>query len=97
MGERVQEVIDTLLMQRNAKRAFHYQAVFFGEGKQLTPHAEKVIADLRDFCRANKTTFDADPRVHALLEGRREVILRIFDMLGIDSREVRHFVEVKDE
>lgn len=97
MGEFVQDVVDTVLMRRNAKRAFHYQALFTGEDGALTHHGEKVIADLRDFCRANKTTFDADPRVHALLEGRREVILRIFDMLGIDSREVRHLVEVKDE
>lgn len=96
-GEFVQQVVDTVLMRRNAKRAFHYQAVFFGEDGELTHHGAKVIADLRDFCRANKSTFDADPRVHALLEGRREVVLRIFDMLNIDSRDVRHIVEVKDE
>jgi hypothetical protein len=29
------------------------------------------------FCRAYETTFHADPRIHAVLEGRREVLLRI--------------------
>lgn len=36
-----------------------------------------VLADLARFCRANEPTFHADPRVHAVAEGRREVWLRI--------------------
>ena len=34
---------------------------------------------------------------HALLEGRREVLLLMQRMLEIDSRDLRQFVEVKDE
>lgn len=39
--------------------------------------AKAVLADLAKFCRANESTFDTDPRIHALLEGRKEVWLRI--------------------
>jgi hypothetical protein len=39
--------------------------------------AQKVLRDLMRFCRAYETTFHADPRIHAVLEGRREVLLRI--------------------
>ncbi len=39
------------------------------------PHDVRV--DLARFCRANETCFNADPRIHAVLEGRREVWLRM--------------------
>lgn len=42
-----------------------------------TPAGKVVLQDLARFCRASRSTFDADPRVHALLEGRRECWLRI--------------------
>jgi hypothetical protein len=47
---------------------------------QLTfgaPVAQPVLRDLAKFCRANETCFDPDPRIHAALEGRREVWNRI--------------------
>lgn len=31
---------------------------------------EETLADLARFCRAGASTFDPDPRVHALLEGQ---------------------------
>ena len=43
----------------------------------LNPVGEEVLADLARFCRANDTCFHPDARVHATLEGRREVFLRI--------------------
>lgn len=45
--------------------------------------AQAVLKDLALFCRANKTCFDADPRLHALQEGRREVWLRIMEHLKL--------------
>lgn len=41
------------------------------------PNGEIVLRDLAKFCRAHDTAFHADPRMHAVLEGRREVWLRI--------------------
>jgi hypothetical protein len=44
-----------------------------------------VLNDLAAFCRANKSTFHEDPRAHAVLEGRREVWLRIQQHLQLDE------------
>ena len=52
------------------------------------PHGEAVLADLAKFCRARETTFHADPRVHALMEGRREVWLRIAHHLNLSEDEL---------
>lgn len=53
-----------------------------------TPHGGKVLVDLAKFCRANETTFHPDPRVHAALEGRREVWLRIRAHLDLSDQEL---------
>lgn len=57
-----------------------YQNVFDGKNQM----AQSVLEDLAHFCRANETTFHADPRIHAALEGRREVYLRIMSHLNLD-------------
>jgi hypothetical protein len=87
------------LLQRswNARRAMHYQRVFFDNDGTPSLSARKVLADLRKFCRVDRSTFEADPRAHALLEGRREVALRILTMLGIRGEDIAPFVEVSDE
>ena len=48
---------------------------------------KEVFADLEKFCRANTSTFHQDPRVHAVLEGRREVWIRIQDHLKLSTDE----------
>lgn len=53
-----------------------------------TPHGEKVMADLAKFCRANESTFHPDPRVHAALEGRREVWLRLRQHMDLSDQEL---------
>lgn len=59
-----------------------YQSVFDKE----SPTVQELLKDLAEFCHANKTTFHADPRVHAAMEGRREVFLRITAHLDLDSQ-----------
>lgn len=49
---------------------------------------QAVLADLARFCRADQTTFHPDPRVHALMEGRREVWLRIKEHLDLDLEDL---------
>lgn len=46
-----------------------------------------VLTELRRFCRWRSSTFHADPRLHALTEGRREVALLVDDYceLSIDE------------
>lgn len=81
----------------NARRALHYQRVFLDDEGEVSVSGRKVLADLRKFCRVDRSTFEADPRAHALLEGRREVALRILTMLGIKGEDIAPFVEVSDE
>lgn len=50
--------------------------------------AQKVLEDLAHFCRANESTFHPDPRTHAVLEGRREVWLRIQHHLNLSDEEL---------
>lgn len=54
-----------------SERQHAYRMTFKG------PLADVVLKDLARFCRAHESTFQADPRAHALAEGRREVWLRI--------------------
>lgn len=51
-------------------------------------YAAKVLQDLEEFCRASESCFNADPRVHAVLEGRREVWLRIQRYLNLTPEEI---------
>ena len=58
---------------------------------QLTfgaPVAHSVLRDLAKFCRANETCFHSDPRIHAALEGRREVWCRIQNHLNLSPSEL---------
>jgi hypothetical protein len=61
-----------------------YRLVF---GAQ-TPEALRVTADMRLFCRADASTFHPDPRVHALLEGRREWWLHVDKYLRLTADEL---------
>lgn len=49
---------------------------------------KNVLADLATFCRANESTFHPDPRIHAVLEGRREVWLRLQNHLKLTDEEL---------
>lgn len=46
-----------------------------------------VMEDLAKFCRAEESCFHQDPRLHAVLEGRREVYLRIQKHLSLTQDE----------
>ena len=59
-----------------------YRAVFQG------PMSDVVLADLAKFCRASESTYHPDPRVAAQLDGRREVFLRIFQHLKLNSDDL---------
>lgn len=61
-----------------------YRIVFGGKDV----HSERVLRDLAKFCRAQDTTFHPDPRIHAALEGRREVWLRIQHHLKLDPEQL---------
>jgi hypothetical protein len=73
-----------------------FQTVFDLKG----PHAlevERVLADLRDYCFVERSTFDPDPQMAAFRAGKREVALRIFYFLNLSDAEVHRLVEVKSD
>lgn len=79
-----------LLARRRA-----YIALFFEEDGLPNVHQRLVLADLRKFCRADESCFDADPRKHAILEGRREVWLRIQQHLRLTERDIEKFTQME--
>ena len=73
-----------------ARRQFAYKKTFGG------PPGQEVLRDLAKFCRAQTSTFHADPRAHAMLEGRREVWLRIMDHLHLTDTQLFDLMNGKD-
>ena len=63
-------------------RRMSFITIFNGEFGDL------VLEDLAQFCRAEESCFHADPRIHAVLEGRREVYLRIQDHLRLSKSQL---------
>jgi hypothetical protein len=67
-------------------RAQDYRQVFSGV------HGERVLDDLAKFCRAHESTFNPDARMEGVLQGRREVWLRIARHLKMTEEELwSHF------
>lgn len=53
-----------------------------------SPAGRAVLEDLAPFCRARQSTFRESEREHCVLEGRREVWLRIMSHLGLSEEEL---------
>jgi hypothetical protein len=53
-----------------------------------SPIGQLVLHDLAKFCRANESCFHEDARLHAVAEGRREVWLRIANMIEVNIDEL---------
>lgn len=81
MTIRLDEWLDKIRIALGDRR-YAYRQVFKG------PHAEVVLKDLARFCRANESTFHADPRAHAVAEGRREVWLRLQHHLKLTPEQL---------
>lgn len=59
-------------------------------------YAQQVLGDLAKFCRAHDSTFHKDPRAHALMEGRREVWLRIQEYLKLSDNQIYKMHRVQE-
>lgn len=57
-------------------------------GQAVEGDAEIIAADLKRFCRADASTFHPDPRVAAMLDGRREVWLRLHQFSTMTTDEI---------
>ena len=71
--------------QLDERRAAYSRVFEFGNPTR--DDLQLVLKDLARFCRADASTYHPDARQSAMLDGRREVWLRIRDhlMLGIDD------------
>lgn len=77
MEEQVRHTFDFL-----KRRKINYQLAL------TSPAGQAVLQDLAKFCRADASTFHANARSHALLEGRREVWLRIQQHLNLTPEQL---------
>ena len=60
-------------------------------------YAERVLIDLARFCRANESTFNPDARAEGVLQGRREVWLRISKHLNLTEDELQAYFNPQGE
>lgn len=76
-------------LRERIKRFVHSRKISYGlVFGPKTPDHVAVLKDLAAFCRAHETTFHPDPRIHAILEGRREVWLRIQNHLQLTPEQL---------
>jgi hypothetical protein len=74
-----------------------YNWLFRGENGELRMVGEHVLADLREFCGLESgTIFDTDPLMMARREGRREVAMRIINLLNLDEAAVQQLMRLDD-
>lgn len=83
------------LRRRAIMQSRQVRALFKPEGV-MSRQAEAVLADLRDFCAAQDSTFNSDPLIMARMAGRREVWLRLTKFLNLDEAQVQTMMEVDD-
>lgn len=87
---RAQAIVDRFVSNLRNRTRRSYRALFLADDGTPTPDGGVVLDDLARFCRARETCFDPDPRVAALLEGRREVWLRLNEFLHLPESAFLH-------
>lgn len=83
MGE-VKKRPDEKVREHLLQRQRAYVMTFNRESEAV----RAVLEDFARFCRADETTFHENERIQCVLEGRREVFLRIMDHLGMKSEDL---------
>lgn len=75
-----------------------YRRIFLNPTEDLKPDAEAVLVDLARFCRGNRACImygqngHVDPFASAILQGRREVWLRITEHLHLPDSKLVNMV-----
>lgn len=75
------------------KRRRTYRRVFDLEN----PDVQLILSDLLRFCKGAETTMHADERASAMLEGRRQVWLRLQHHLNLSEEELWAIYSRKDQ
>lgn len=88
MNEKIKELREKAKAFLSTRKMAYAQV--FNKESVFTP---VVLNDLAKFCRANESTFHTDDRLHAIMEGRREVFLRIQKHLNLSDDELWQIYE----
>lgn len=94
LREEVRRTLDFLKFRKtNYQLAFGLSRIAAGVRRAYIgvfgcPAGQAVMRDLEKFCRANETCFHEDARLNLILEGRREVWLRIQAHLNLTSEDL---------
>lgn len=78
------------------KRRAAYREVFGADPDKMTPAQRTVWLDMAKFCYADYPTFDPDPRIHAMKEGRREWWLRVRQFVNLSDRQISAWRDQED-
>jgi len=70
--------------------------LFLADDGSLSRAGGAVLADLREFCFAQKSTFAENANLQARREGRREVFMRLTKSLNLDEATVQNLMELDD-
>lgn len=87
------------------RKKLAFQAVFGAPGSDLSIAQQQVMADLRSFCKVEKSTAmvsmptgRVDPISMAMLEGRRQVYMRIMKLTSLPEQMMfQHMAGTDDE
>ena len=90
----VTESVRNVLQWRARQLGRHYQRLFTPDGA-MSRDAEIVLADLKNACFADRSTWSDDPRQHARREGARQVWLRISRLLNLDDSQTENLMEIE--
>lgn len=76
------------LIERTREFLFKRRRAYLRVLDKNNKDVELILRDLAKFCRAHETTHNPDERLSAVLEGRREVWLRIQQHLNLTEEEL---------
>lgn len=87
----LQDQISKIKQLFRARKTAYLQT--FNNGKA----SKAVLIDLAKFCRANESTFNKDERLSLILEGRKEVWLRIQNYLNLTQDELFDLHQIRNK
>lgn len=88
------QAVPTGLRDRLQERLWRW--LFVSEDGQIHRAGEVLLADLRDFAAYGRVVVDSDPILMARREGRRDVVSRLINYLGVDETVVHQMMELDD-
>lgn len=102
MNDLVRAAVENIKRWRELELARCVKACFRDEEGNISLEGQRVIADLREKARLfesgirrdGRGVIDHDDLVR--IEGRREIVLRLINLLELDPMEIARFVEVDD-